>query len=211
MRATPGSWKSEPFPADRARLKLEQAFSAAEWDALQQGVIPEEMEDKWFIYEERGWLYFHRSWTGFCVFRVWLKKTPTGGEIAEAWVNRNKEQYTCVDDAYDAQLLSWLIDVLLLKRPALFPDSGQLDGMEPLRQWSSVGRAMLAHDNDGRAAAGLDEAMRKSTEDCRAAMGIAARPGRSETSVSPLLFHSAHRRRPTPAPLADLRDCPSGC
>ena len=54
---------------------------------------------------------------------------------------------------------------LLLKRPALFPDSGQLDGMEPLRQWGSVGRAMLAHDNDGRAAAGLDEAMRKSPED----------------------------------------------
>lgn len=164
MRATPGSWKSEPLPANRARLKLEHAFSAAEWDALQQGVIPEEMEDKWFIYEERGWLYFHRSWTGFCVFQVQLKKSPTGGEIAEAWVNRNKEQYTCVDDAYDAQLLSWLIDVLLLKRPALFPDSDQLDGMEPLRQWSSVGRAMLAHDNDGRAAAGLDRALREAPE-----------------------------------------------
>jgi hypothetical protein len=165
MRATSRSWKSEPLPANRARLKLQQAFSAAEWDALRQGVIPEEMEDKWFIYEEGGWLYFHRSWTGFCVFQVQLKKSLTGGEIAEAWVNRNKEQYTCVDDAYDARLLSWLIDVLLLTRPALFPDSGQMDGMEALRQWSLVGRAILAHDNDGRAAAGLDEAMRKSPED----------------------------------------------
>src|SRR5664279_1517559 len=42
-------------------------------------------------------------------------------------------------------------------------------------------------------------------------MGIAARPGRSETSVSPLLFRSARARRATPAPFADIRDRPSGC
>ena len=56
---------------------------------------------------------------------------------------------------------NWLIDVLLLKRPAAFPDSGQGDGMEPLRQWSLVGRAMLTHDEDGSAAAGLDKAFRE--------------------------------------------------
>lgn len=161
MRATSSRWKTEPLPASRARLKLERSFDAVEWHALQQGVIPEEMEDKWFIYEEGGWLNFHRSWTGFCVYSVRLQPTPAGMEVAETWVNRDKEQYTCVDDAYDARLLSWLIDVLLLKRPAAFPDSGQGDGMEPLRQWSLVGRAMLAHDEDGSAAAGLDRALRE--------------------------------------------------
>ena len=119
------------------------------------------MEDKWFIYEEGGWLNFHRSWTGICIFRVRLQPTPTGVEVAEVWVNRDKDQYTCVDDDYDAGLVSWLIDVLLLKRPAAFPDSGQGDGMEPLRQWSLVGRAMLAHDDDGSAAEGLDKALRE--------------------------------------------------
>lgn len=61
-------------------------------------------------------------------------------------------------DAYDARLLSWLNDVLLLKRPALWPDSGR--GDEALRQWSLVGRAMLAHDEDGRAAEELDGEIR---------------------------------------------------
>ena len=83
-------------------------------------------------------------------------------EVAEAWVNRDKEQYTCVDDEYDAGLVSWLIDVLLLKRPAPWPESGK--GDEPLRQWSQVGRAMLAHDEDGSAAEGLDRALRKMKE-----------------------------------------------
>ena len=158
MKATSLSWKTEPLPENRARLKLDRSFDAVEWEALQQGVIPEEMEDKWFIYEEGGWLNFHRSWTGICIFRVRLQPTPAGMEVAEAWVNRNKEQYTCADDDYDAALVSWLIDVLLLKRPAPWPESGK--GDEALRQWSSVGRAMLTHDEDGSAAEGLDKALR---------------------------------------------------
>jgi hypothetical protein len=144
LNATSRSWKTEPFPANRARLKLDRSFDPAEWSALLCGVIPEEMEDKWFIYEEGGWLNFHRSWTGLCNYRVRLRKTPNGGEIAEAWVSRQEDQYSGVDDDYDARLLSWLIDVLLLKRPATWPESGK--GDEALRQWSSVGRAMLAHD-----------------------------------------------------------------
>jgi hypothetical protein len=160
VRATSKSWKTQPLPAERARLKLERFFNAAEWEALRQGVIPEEMEDKWFIYESRGWLSFHRSWTGVCIYRVRLRKTPTGCEIAEVRVNRKTDEYSCVDDAYDAGVLSWLIDVLLLKRPAAFPASGQKDGLEPLRQWSQAGRAMLT-DDDGSVAAELERAISK--------------------------------------------------
>jgi hypothetical protein len=164
LKATSRSWKTEPFPANRGRLKLDRSFDPVEWDALLCGVIPEEMEDKWFIYEEGGWLNIYRSWTGFCNYRVRLRKTPNGGEIAEAWVSRQKDQYTGIDDDYDARLLSWLIDVLLLKRPAPYPDSGRQDGLEPLRQWSSVGRAMLTYDTDGSVASSLERAMGKEEE-----------------------------------------------
>jgi hypothetical protein len=159
-KATSLSWKTKPFPFHRARLKLDRSFDAAEWSALLRGVIPEEMEDKWFIYEAGGWLNFHRSWTGYCNYRVHLLKTTEGGGIAEAWVSREKEQYSSVDDDHDARLLSWLIDVLLLKRPAAYPGSGLAKGLEPLAQWSSVGRAMLVHDADGSVAARLDAAIR---------------------------------------------------
>jgi hypothetical protein len=158
MKATSRSWKTKRLPAARARLQLERSFSAAEWVALQLGVIPEEMEDKWFIYESRGWLSFHRSWTGVCIYRIQLRKTPVGAEIIEAWVNRKTDQYSCVDDVYDTALVSWLIDVLLLRREAPWPESGM--GDEALRKWSLVGRAMLAHDDEGTEAAALDRALR---------------------------------------------------
>lgn len=147
MKATSKSWKTQPLPARRARLTLERSFNAAEWEALRLGSIPEEMEDKWFVYEDGGRLFFHRSWTGVCIYRVRFRKTPAGMEIADAWVNRKTDQYSCVNDDYDAGLASWLIDVLLLKRPAPWPESGK--GDEAPRQWSRVGRAMLAHDGDG--------------------------------------------------------------
>jgi hypothetical protein len=155
VKAKPESWKSVPFPERRARLVLERTFDAAEWSAIEQGVVPEEMEDKWFVFEKEGWLFFHRSWTGYCVYQVRVEGTPLGRKIAEAWANRDPEQYKETDDAYDARLLSWLIDVLLLKRPALWPDSGL--GDEALRQWSLVGRAMLEHDTDGKTAGELEK------------------------------------------------------
>ena len=84
---------------------LERRFDAAELRAIRRGFIPDAMEDKWFVFEERGRLYFHRSRTGLCVYEVVLKKTPSGADVVEAWVNRDGDQYSCVDDAYDAKIL----------------------------------------------------------------------------------------------------------
>ena len=53
MKATSKSWKTQPLPAERARLKLERSFSVAEWDAVQLGFIPEEMEDCGILYFTR--------------------------------------------------------------------------------------------------------------------------------------------------------------
>jgi hypothetical protein len=116
------------------------------------------MEDKWFVFEERGRLYFHRSWTGFCVYEVVLRKIPSGAEIVEAWVNRDPSQYSEPNDARDGLILAFLVDELLLGRRGVWPESGL--GQEALRQWSVVGRAMLAHDEDGKAAKKLEGEIR---------------------------------------------------
>lgn len=128
MKATSKSWKTKRLPAERARLPLERSFDAAEWQALRQGLIPEEMEQKWFIYESRGWLSFHRSWTGICIYRLRFRPRGAGVEIVEAWVNRNREQYFCADDRYDAAIVTYLLDSLLLKKDATWPVYGGAPG-----------------------------------------------------------------------------------
>jgi hypothetical protein len=122
MRASSNSWKHQDAPVEREDLGFEAVFTDADAEQLMLGVIPQQMEDKWFIYFADGWLRFHRSWTGAWIYALRLDGSPTGVRIIESWVNRNPQQYTARDTAYDRRLVAFLIDALLLKNPkAKFP------------------------------------------------------------------------------------------
>ena len=143
--ATQNDWKTTDMPKARANLKVERVFSSEEMERIKYGLIPEEMEDKWFIYYEEDRLYFHRSWTGYRIYVVEFQKWEDQFVISRVQANRDAEQYTEKDDEYDAKMLLFLIDLLLLGRAPEFPvrDEGESPEDESLRMWSLVGRAML--------------------------------------------------------------------
>jgi hypothetical protein len=79
------------------------------------------MEDKWFVYFEAPYLYFHRSWTGLAVYRVALERQNETTRVAEAlWANELANQGKTTP-AYEAQLLGFLVSNLLLGRRDPFP------------------------------------------------------------------------------------------
>lgn len=119
--ATRGSFKTRPLPESRAELSYRRRFDAKELERLTIGLLPQQMEDKWFIYFEEDWLYFHRSWTGTCIYTVVLDAAGAGKKVALAWVNRDPEQYKKADDLYDTEILGYLIERLLLGRRVRFP------------------------------------------------------------------------------------------
>jgi hypothetical protein len=80
------------------------------------------MEDKWFVFYEAPWLWFHRSWTGSAIYGLRLSLSEGGSRVDEAWVNREPERYSETDDAYDPGLLAFLVEALLLGRDAPFPE-----------------------------------------------------------------------------------------
>jgi len=129
--ATSASWKIKPLPEKRAPLRYERRFSAAEHARLVRGLVPVEMEDKWFIYLEDGLLRLHRSWTGACIYgvRLAMEGDGEGSVVEEAWVSRATDDYTRTDDAYDARLLSFLIERLLLGNSQVpFPVPDAIEG-----------------------------------------------------------------------------------
>ena len=86
-----------------------------EYEQIGLGHIPAEMEDRWFIYLEDDWLFFHRSWTGFCIFQLHLGPIDGGhNRIAETWVNRDQGQYRSTDSQYDQETLTSLFEIFLL-------------------------------------------------------------------------------------------------
>ncbi|MEH1781607.1 MAG: hypothetical protein V7L26_21335 [Nostoc sp.] len=103
-------WKTEPMPSTSTNITLEKVYSQEEFDQIAAGVIPEQMEDKWFIFYDTPWLYLHRSWTGFCIFKVRFEVVAESVKIAEVQVNRDPEQYSNTYDDRDASMLGILLD-----------------------------------------------------------------------------------------------------
>jgi hypothetical protein len=95
-------------------MDLSLLFSDREAEQMAKGHIPEDMDDKWFIFFEEGWLYFHRSWTGHCIYAVRLASSPAGMRIAEAWVNRNKYEYNSAGMDSDNRMVEQLFRTHLL-------------------------------------------------------------------------------------------------
>ena len=73
MAATADSCKHEPFTAGTC-IPFNATFTATESARLEAGLIPQAMEDKWFIYSQELHLFLHRSWTGQPVYRVELER-----------------------------------------------------------------------------------------------------------------------------------------
>ena len=116
--ATADAWKREPF-GEMLSIPYRSRFSADEFERLKLGLIPQAMEDKWFIYFAESTLFLHRSWTGMGAFKVRLTQEGSEAEIADA---RCAAQILSASDAdYQARLLGFLISNLLLGKQEPFP------------------------------------------------------------------------------------------
>jgi hypothetical protein len=104
-----GDWKTEPMPSSSKLIKVNEVYTRADFDYIMAGVIPREMEDKWFVFYEEPWLYVHRSWTGYCIFKVQFEVLEEIVGISEVWVNRDTAQYTETEDLHDRNLLLTLL------------------------------------------------------------------------------------------------------
>ena len=94
-------------------------FSREDFEKIRVGVVPEIMEDKWFVYFEEPHLFMHRSWTGLPVYRLTLAVHGDGASVVEALcVAEALEEY---DSEYHANLLDFLISSLLLGKAKPFP------------------------------------------------------------------------------------------
>ena len=101
-----GDWKTEPMPEQHETFVLNRSFSDEEMKALNCGHIPQAMEDKWFWYVEGSSLFAHRSWTGYCIYRIDFKED----DDHIVTVNRDPEQYKCTSIEEDIETLNGLLD-----------------------------------------------------------------------------------------------------
>ena len=151
--AEPADWDTKPLPRRRTTIPLDRTFSQDELNILRRGLIPAQMEDKWFIYWKDDALYFHRSWTGDCIFIVQFVVEDGTGKMVRAEVRYIPKRNNPNADKENAEMISYLIDVLLLDRARMFPSCNMTPEESAIMSWSTVGRAMFGqHPNGGEGA-----------------------------------------------------------
>ncbi|CAB4040993.1 Hypothetical predicted protein, partial [Paramuricea clavata] len=81
------------MPEKNKTVQLNVGYSDQEMEKIKFGIIPRDMDDRWFIYygEDEETLYLHRSWTGFCVYMVKFKNVDSGFAALNTVVNEDPE------------------------------------------------------------------------------------------------------------------------
>ncbi|HUQ01985.1 MAG TPA: macro domain-containing protein [Kofleriaceae bacterium] len=114
------------MPEARRDVPSGRVFDAEQMARLRDGLLPEEMEDKWLVVWNDGGLDVHRSWTGHHLYRATFEPARFGCErVARLTVNRDPAQLKADDDdGLLAAQFAWCCDalVLQLRRGSLFPD-----------------------------------------------------------------------------------------
>jgi hypothetical protein len=108
--------KIHAMPKARALLHYQRDLTPAQYKRLRHGFIPESMDDRWFFFKEGEWTQFHRSWTGYCIFRVRVERSGNRWSVTEVWVNRNSKQYNPSDDRSALEELDRLFDIFICRR-----------------------------------------------------------------------------------------------
>jgi len=96
------------------RIDILLYFTEAQFLQLSHGLIASVTDDRWFIFYEDDWLYFHRSWTGYGTYKAQLIKKEDGYYVKDFWAERNKEKFKNEDDNRDIQTFSILVAEFLL-------------------------------------------------------------------------------------------------
>ena len=112
-KAQKHDWKTEEMPLETETFSMEIELSESEYEQLQNGIIPQEMEDKWFIYFEEDTLYIHRSWTEFCIYILEFPKDFQKSKRFSVIVNRNVKQHLETDIEKDKIMITILINQLV--------------------------------------------------------------------------------------------------
>lgn len=103
-------WKTVDMPKLNETFIFERRLTNNDIELIKVGYKPKDMENKWFMFFEKGKLFIHRSWTGHCIYIVNIN---TSGQLSVV-VNRDTNQYKGTNIEQDKVILNDLIDGCLI-------------------------------------------------------------------------------------------------
>ena len=117
MKADASSWKIQPF-TEGVVVPCHFEVTKDQLESISEGLIPKDMDEKWFIYFESPYLYVHRSWTGQPVCRLQFNEQNSEYYVSEMLVPANMGENL----EYWGEVAIYLVRRSLLGEDIPFPE-----------------------------------------------------------------------------------------
>jgi len=101
------------FPDKFEQSNLGIEISSSEFKTFEDGIFANSMDDKWNVFVLDNILFWARSWTDFCIYKVFTKRQDDSVILSYFQVNRDEKQYRSRDLHYDTVLLRKLLQMFL--------------------------------------------------------------------------------------------------
>jgi len=101
-------WKTNEFSKPHI-IKANFHITESQYAKIRLGLLPLQMEDKWFVYFCDGRIHLHRSWTGDKIFEAEIHKGDSYYYISEIIVERNGEKNSNTNDDEEIRAFKFLI------------------------------------------------------------------------------------------------------
>ena len=144
--ATAASWMNLPIDKPK-KIAIALRFTERQYAKLIKGLIPKQMEDKWFVFYADNWLYFHRSWTGFGIYKAKIIKKNDSYFIKEFQAERNQDKYHNEDDNTDIENISFLIGRGLLGNDVndIYAEQNIKSEADAVKGWTDFGNMLYTN------------------------------------------------------------------
>ena len=101
------------MPESYKSIDVNLELACDEYSKIQSGLIPHQMEDRWFIYFDKGKLYCHRSWTGCCIYVAHFHSKDEKHILTRIDVNNNKDEYEPKSDFCELKNFNNLVELII--------------------------------------------------------------------------------------------------
>lgn len=89
---------------------LDLILSESEFEKFEHGIYSGSMEEKWNIFLIENNMYWARSWTDHCVFKVGFSKEDGKVNLENIKVTRNPDEYTSNDLEHDIKIFKTMLN-----------------------------------------------------------------------------------------------------
>ena len=107
---------AESFSDKYAEAELNLKLTESEFGKFENGIYAGSMDEKWNIFLIENDMFWARSWTDNCIFKIGFERRNGEVDLKNIKVTRNPNEYNSNDLEYDIGIFKRMLDFYLNKK-----------------------------------------------------------------------------------------------